>query len=235
MAGNSPSNKNSADNPADQSLFDRMSSEVTPEVSPLLQFLMNNGRRMLIGLAVCVIAGAGYGVYNWQAKKQAEQAQNDLGQILVISDSAARLTKLNEFLAKAPAGIKTAVTLAIANTAAEAKNYDAAGAAWGELARDTKSTLYAAALIGKAENLAMAGKDKEALAALEGSALAEDSSANALINSLIVDLAEKAGDTAKAIAACEKLALGSGLQNPEEAEFWRQKAAFLRLKQEAKS
>lgn len=222
--------------PTDQSLFDKMSSEVTPEVSPLLRFLADNGRRILIVLGVCVLAGAGYGVYAWQARGQVQQAQNDLGQIMVITDSAARLAKLNAFLPKAPADMKAAVTMSIAMTAAEAKQYGEAAKAWGDVAKDVTDPLYVTALVGRAENLAMAGKAAEALAVLEGANLPSDSAAHPLINSLMVDIAEQTGDTAKAIAACEKLVSGSGLNNPEEADFWRQKAANLRLKgQEAKS
>lgn len=223
MAGNKPT--------TEQSLFDRMSSEVTPEVSPLLLFLTNNARYILIGLAICIAVGAGYGIYSWQARGRVEQAQNDLGGILVTTDSAARLAKLEEFLAKAPSGMRTAVVLAVANAAMEAGKHDAAINAWGELAKDSGNPLYSTALIGKARSLALADRSGEALAVLESAALPADSSAANLINSLIVDLAQKTGDTARAVAACEKLVAANGLQNPEEAEFWRQKAAFLRLQE----
>ena len=226
MVGNSPT---------EQSLFDKMSSEVTPEVSPLLQFLVNNVRRIFIGVVFCVIAGAGYGIYSWQTHKQMEQAQNDLGKILVMPDSTARLEKLNEFRGKAPTEMKTAVVLAVANAATEAKKYEEAAKAWDELAKDSRSSLYATALIGKAQSLSMVGKDKEALAVLESSTLPPNSNANSLVNSMIVDLAEKTEDMAKAIAACEKLITENSLQNPEEAQFWRRKASILRLQgQDAK-
>ena len=46
------------------------------------------------------------------------------------------------------------------------------------------------------------------------------------------DLCDTMGDVGrnleKAIAVCEKLILGMAARSPEEAEFWRQKAASLR-------
>lgn len=224
MAANSPQNP---------TLFEQVSSEVTPEVSPLLRFLMNNARRIAAVLGVCLLAGAGYGAYSWHARNKVEEAQNALGAIIVIADHNARLSKLTEFRASAPVSIRPAVELAITQAATAAKNYTAAAEAWGELAKDPQDPLYAAALIGKAESLARAGKDAEALAVLEGAALPETSSANAMANSLIADLAEKIGDMDKAIAVCEKLVAASSINNPEETDFWRQKAASLRLKKHA--
>ncbi|MCC8194450.1 MAG: hypothetical protein LIP28_07385, partial [Deltaproteobacteria bacterium] len=71
-----------------QTLLDKMSSEVTPETSPLLLFLANNAKRIMALLVVCCIAAAGYGVYSWQEGKKTAEAQNALAQILVVRDDA---------------------------------------------------------------------------------------------------------------------------------------------------
>lgn len=210
-------------------LLDKMSSELAPEVSPFLRFLLDNARRIGIVTAVFILAAAGFGVYKWQSGKNTLEAQNELGKILASADRTDRLPRLKAFLPAAPESMKGAILLAVAKAASDAKDYATAADAWGELAKDAKDPLYATAVIGKAENLAMAGKAAEALAVLEAMTLPAGSSAESLINSLVADLAEKTGNLDKAIAACEKLAAGAATANPEEADFWRQKAASLRL------
>lgn len=214
---------------SDPSLLQKVSSEVSPEVSPLMLLLLNNAKRIAIVFAIGVIGAAGYGIYNWRGNKQITQAQNDLGQILVIEDSDARLKKLKAFQASAPARVKPAVALAIAKSAMIAGNFGEAEKAWGELARDAKDPLYATAVIGKAESLSNQGKAAEALAALETMSLSPDNTAVMLVDSMIVDFAEKSGNLEKAVAASEKIAAAT-MTNPEEADFWRQKAAYLRGK-----
>lgn len=211
-------------------LLDKMSSEVAPEISPLLRLLIENSRRIGLAVAVFVLAAAGYGVYTWHAGKQKLEAQNELGAILVVTDGAVRLERLQAFLPAAPAAVKEAVFLAIAGTAAEIGNYTAAADAWGQIALVPKSSLYVTAMVGKAENLSRAGKDAEALAALASMTIPTDSAATGLVNALVADLAEKTGDFAKAADACEKLVADAAINNPEEADFWRQKAAALRLR-----
>lgn len=217
----------SQNRPTDPSLLQKVSSEVAPEISPLMLLLLNNAKRIAAVLVICVIAAAGYGIYNWHTNKQLVRAQNDLGRILVVEDSAARLAKLKEFQASAPARIKPAVALAIAKSAMLAGNFAEAEKAWAELARDPKDPLYVTAVIGKAESLGSQDKAAEALTVLETMTLAPDSMAGVLVDGMIVDFAEKSGDLEKAAATCDKIA-AAALGNPEEADFWRQKAASLR-------
>ena len=216
------------DRSQNQTLLDKMTSEVTPETSPLLQFLTNNAKRIMLVMVICFAAAAGYGVYSWQNAKGLANAQESLAQILVVKDAAARLTKLKEFAPAAPEALSGAVTLAIANTAMQTKNYDEALAVWESFGKDAKSPLYTTAVIGKAEVLALQGKHAEAIAVLEGASFPADSEATNLVNALIADMAEQSGNIDKAIAMCEKLVIGMAERSPEEASFWRQKAASLR-------
>ena len=215
----------------DQTLLDKMSSEVAPEVSPLLRFLLDNARRISAVLVLCVLAASGYGIYNWYSGKQLGESQDALGRILVVSNSTDRLARLKTFLATAPEGMKKSVLLAVAQTAKEAGDYAAAAEAWDALSKDSKDPLYLTAVLGKAENLSVQSKDAEALQVLESAAVPADSQFANLINSQIVDLAEKMGNLEKAIAVCEKLVTGVAMASPNEADFWRQKAASLRLKE----
>ena len=221
------------DRSANKTLIDEITSEVTPATSPLLNFLIANSRKIAVAAAVCVIAGAGYGIYSWQAKKQVAEAQDKLGRILVSQNTADKLANLKAFLAEAPAEVKGAVQMAVAKTAMDAKDYPAAYEAWDALGKDPKSALYITAMVGKVEALALQDKTAEALAVAEGIAIPVDSASMPLVQGLIVDLAEKSGDFPKAIAACEKLVTSIAMLNPEEADFWRQKAASLRTQEKA--
>ena len=216
------------DHSQNQTLLDKMTSEVTPETSPLLQFLTNNAKRIMLVMAICFIAVAGYGAYSWQETQKIATAQESLTRILIVKDSVDRLAKLKAFAPSAPEAIREAVALAIAQTAMQAKSYDDAFQAWETFAKDSKSSLYTTAVIGKAESLALQGKTTEAITVLENSALPADSEATNLVNALVADLAERSGNIDKAIAMCEKLVVGMAERSPEEADFWRQKAASLR-------
>ena len=215
--------------PSTQTLFDKMSAEVTPATSPLLDFLTKNAKLIAIGIAACLVAAGGYGVYTWQNKQATAKAQDALARIIILPEAADRLAKLKEFLASAPAGLHKSVNLAIARAASQAENHTDAFQAWDALSKDAKDPLYVTAMVGKAESLSLQGKAPESLAVLEGISLADDSEAVNMVNALIVSAAENAGDLKKALAVCEKLIPGMAARSPEEAEYWRQKAAALRL------
>lgn len=210
-------------------LLDKMSAEVTPATSPLLEFLTNNAKLIVVALLACFAAAGGYGVYAWQNKKNVAEAQDSLARILIVRDDADRLAKLKAFLPGAPEGIRSGVNLAVAKTAMQAKDYQEAFRAWDSLAGDTKDPLYVPAMIGKAESLSLQGKAADALALLESVTLPADSEAVNLVNTLIVSTAEQAGNIEKALAVCEKLIVGMAAKSFEESEYWRQKAAALRL------
>lgn len=217
-----------ADRSETQTLLDRMSSEVSAETSPLLRFLTGHGRKIMLLLAVCVLAGAGYGVYTWQQGRAVAEAQTALARILILQNQEERLSKLKAFAPTAPEAMRKGAMLAYAQAAMQAKNYPDALQAWESLGTAPGDPLYATAMIGKAEALALQGKVAEAMTCLEGVTLPADSDATGLINALLEDFAEQTGNIEKAIALCDKLSAGLSARSPQEAEFWRQKAASLR-------
>jgi tetratricopeptide (TPR) repeat protein len=216
------------DHSNNRTLLDTMSSEVTPATSPLFRFLTRNTRLIGVIMAACFAAAAVYGIYAWQTGKKLATAREALARILIIRDETDRLARLKSFVPTVPETMRKGAVLALAQAAMQGKDFDAAFQSWNFLAEDPLDSLYAPALIGKAEALAGQEKYAEALAALEGAALPADSEAASLITSLVADIAEKTGDISTALAACEKLVTGMAGRSPEEAEFWRQKAASLR-------
>ncbi len=216
----------------DNSLLGRASAEVAPEVSPLLRSLLAHARLIAIVVGLALAGTAGFGIYNWHANSQLEKSRVELGRVEIISDPTVRLKELEVFLAKAPSGMSTAVNLAVAKAALEAKNYDRAAKAWDAVAKDPQDALYISAILGKAQALSLDGKDAEAMAALEkASAPAKDGN-KALLDKAIEDLAEKMGNIDKAIATCEALAANNSVIS--ESDYWRQKAVSLRQQQAVK-
>ncbi len=215
--------------PKSPTLLEQMSSEVTPATSPLLTFLTTHAKLIAIVMVLCFAGAAGYGIYTWNENKKIAEAQEALSRILVLDNDADRLAKLEAFLPTAPDAMRKGLSLIIASTAMKAKKYEEAFKAWESLATDPRDPLYVTASIGKADSLAPQGKAGEGLAVLEGMTLPADSPAAGLVNILIVNFAEDVGNTEKAIAACEKIIAAVAAVNPEEADFWRQKAAALRL------
>ena len=210
-------------------LLDKMSSEMTPATSPLLEFLTRNAKLIAAVLAACVVVLAGYGFLSWNEGKKLAAAQEDLARILILEDSQDKLAKLKAFVPGAPDSMRNSLALVMARTAMKVKDYPEASQAWDVLTGNPKDPIYATAMIGKAESLSLQGKAVEALAVLESMSLPPEGMAASLVNVFIADLAERAGEYDKAIAACEKLISAMAVQNPEEIEFWRQKAASLRL------
>jgi hypothetical protein len=214
-------------------LVTQAASEVAPESSHLLAFFISNLRRIGVAVALCLCLAVGYGVYTWHANAQLTKAHKELGAILVMASDAERLVALKAFAATAPSKMQDGLQLALARTALLVKEYPVATAAWDALTKNPKAPIYVVAVIGKAESLALEDKEKEAIAFLSGIKLPEGGEAMVLVDSLIVDFAEKIGDFPKAIAASEKLVSTVASRGPEEADFWRRKAASLRLAQNA--
>lgn len=208
------------------SLLDKVTAEVTPEVSPLLQFITNNATKIVGVFLVCLALGVGYGAYQWHAASSLAESKAELGTVEIIKDPAERLAALEKFIAGAPAELVPAANLALAKAALESEKYDTAAAAWAKVASGEKGAFLIVAVVGQAEALIKGGKDAEAMALLQKHQGVGSDVSRAMIDSLVVDLAEKNANYSAAIAACESLA--SNPASLGQAEFWRQKAAALR-------
>ncbi|MDL2272821.1 hypothetical protein LJC23_07320 [Desulfovibrio sp. OttesenSCG-928-I05] len=213
------------------SLLDKVTAEVTPEVSPLLQFITNNATKIVGVFLVCLALGVGYGAYQWHAAGALADSKAALGTAEVIKDPAERVAALEKFVSGAPAELLPAANLALAKAALESENYDKAAAAWAKVAAGEKGAFLIVAVTGQAEALIKGGKDAEALALLQKHQGSGTDVSRAMVDSLVVDLAEKNNNYAAAIAACESLAANPASLG--EAEFWRQKAAALRSAEKA--
>lgn len=217
----------------DDSLLQKISAEVAPEVSPLLRFLLRHARLIAIFLGLALVVAVGFGVYSWHSGRRLEQARIELGRIEVSPDPAVRIRELEAFAGTAPSSMRAAVTLALAQASLEARDYGRAAGAWGTMAEDPNGSFYLVAVLGKAQALVMQDKSAEALAVLENAAPAISEAARSLVDRAIADLAEKTGNLERAIAAGESLAANSAIGS--ESEYWLQKIASLRQQKAAQT
>lgn len=211
----------------DTSLLEKMSAEVNPEASKLLEFITLNARKIVALFVLCIAGGVGYGVYTWYSADQLDKARAELGRIEMIQAAPERLAALEAFAA--PGELVVAANLAMAATALEAEDFDKAAAAWEKVGAAEQGSFATVAVVGRADALIKGGKDAEALAFLQKHQNSGSDLARTMVDRMVLDLAEKLGNISVAIAACDSLAtnpVSSG-----EAEFWRQKAAELKARQ----
>jgi len=192
-------------------LVDSLQAEVADEASPLMLFLIEHARKIAIALALCILTIIGYWFYSSHANKVALVDAQRLGAILIISDPAMRLERLEAFVPSAPASLKHEAWLALANAAVQMQDYPKAYAVF-ERIRGFDPALKATATLGMANALAQQEKNAEALSLLNA-ALPDLKGPEAInANIRIILLAEVIGEYARAIAACDAI-----LATPEAA------------------
>lgn len=133
-------------------LLDSIQSEVSREASPILEFLVNNSRKIFMGLTLFVLLVLGFGIFTYYTVSQQRSAQEALGKILIMPESAAKITQLEAFAASGKPELKTAALMALANSASLQNLPDKAAQAWGEPRCETGARLELKAGIGGKEN-----------------------------------------------------------------------------------
>jgi len=211
-------------------LVDSLQAEVAAEASPLMLFLVAHARKIALVLVLFILAIGGYWFYASKADKVALEDAQALGAILIISDPAMRLERLNAYAPSAPDSVRRETWYAIANAATQVNDFPRAYTAW-ETILGFAPELKATASLGMAGALAQQEKYAEALALLNGAlaGLKEPDAIN--VNMRIVLLAEALGDYPRAIAACDAiLSTAEAAANPGSLNQYGQKKAELEEK-----
>lgn len=207
-------------------IIDSIQSEVAKEASPLMEFLVRNSKRILAVVLLIAVAAAAYGGWTVYHESKLEDAREELGLILLKPESAEKLAALKTFAESAPDEYKTGAYLAIASSAERAGDYVLAAEAWGEVVKSTDAPMHFVAQLGLASALKNQGKDEEALRMLEDMLTGAPADMSPVLNSAIIELAEKKGDWNRAVQACEAIINNTDLQIDKTS--WRQRAAYLR-------
>lgn len=226
-------NRTPAQGPADSpNLFGSLQTEVAVEAAPVLQFIVDNIRVIAAVLAALVLATIGTGGYRWYAAKTLQEAQGELGMIIVTKAGKERLDALDAFVTRAPASMRNAALLEVARVAMEQKDTARATAAFARLAAEDTGATGMMATLARADVLVSEGKSAEALPDLDRLENTVPEPVRNVVRSAIVRAAEGAGNIERALAACDAIvASGAGA----EVDFYRGKAAALKARLATKS
>ena len=211
--------------PENAKLLTELQSEVSVEAAPLLQFIVRHMGLIVLVLVLFIIALAGTAGYNWYSERAATQAQQQLSRVVLTTQGAERVKALQDFVVGAPASVKVAGNLALADAAVAQQEYMLASQAFAQIAAaDSKGAVGLLAALNEGQTLIRAGKAKEAIPLLEKlEALMPEAQRN-MVRLVLAEAADQAGDKAKAAKIFESIA--ASMPGPD-AEFYRFRAQSL--------
>jgi tetratricopeptide (TPR) repeat protein len=209
------------------SLIGSIQGEVATEASPLLQFLIDHARLIVLGVLLFLLAIGGYWLYDARQTRLRDELRLEFGRLITSRHGQDRLAALEEYLKTAPSALHAAAWFAMAETAREVRDSAREYAAWERIAALDPS-LRVTATLAMAEALAAQEKRREALDLLEALVPGLPSQDSSAVNERLVFLAESLGDFDRAIVACEAVMAGGSPAG--NADFWTRKIALLRQK-----
>ncbi|MDR1359439.1 MAG: tetratricopeptide repeat protein [Deltaproteobacteria bacterium] len=207
------------------SLIGSLQGEVATEASPLLQFLTDHAKFIVLGVVLFLFAIGGYWLYDARQTRVRDDLRLEFGRLVTSRQGQERLAALEQYLQTAPAALHGAALFAMAETAREIGDPAREYAAWERIAGLDPSMRLTAAL-AMAEALTAQEKRREALDLLESTVPGLSSRDSAAVNERIAFLAESLGDFHRAIVACEAAMAGES----GNSDFWMRKIAILRQK-----
>ncbi|MCL1889928.1 MAG: hypothetical protein FWF99_05435 [Desulfovibrionaceae bacterium] len=212
----------------EQTLLDSIQSEVSREASPLLEFLVARSRLIffsLIGLILLIFA---VGIWNHLAGNRSKDREEALGRIIILPESPDKLSQLEEFALKTDERMKNAAILALAHSASGQGEHETALRAWRRLSAPANTPLGIVVGLGEAETLGKLGQPAEGIARLEMMLPQASPQERSLINYLVVEMAEQAGDWSKAEAVCEEMIKQAGSGTVRDS--WEQRLVYFQAK-----
>jgi len=189
--------------PVQQPAGMNLGEEVPEELHPLLQSLVDNLKAIIIGIAAVLLAVGGYALYGHVQSSNLAQAREELGRIQAGASGPEQVQAIQELLADAPGGMRTAALLALAKAQTEAGQHAQAADTWEKLTAEP--SLAAVAGLGRAASLSRAGEHKAALEALQALRATAPEGYKAQIARMTAAEAEAAGDHQAALAAFREL------------------------------
>lgn len=211
-------------------LLESIQSEVSKEASPFLEFLVRNSKWIFGGLIALIAAIIVVGVWNYYSGKQSKAAEEALGKIIVMQESSDKLEALQAYADNADKSMKNPALFVIMYSATKQGDREKATQAWRDIAASNDGSIKTIAIIAEARNLSASGKSEEAISLLEGVLPNATPDISAVVNGLIVDLAENAENWDRAIAACEAIMRlpASGMNT----DSWEQRIAYFQSKKQ---
>lgn len=208
----SPANPEKPENrPPDPTVDLRPLSESTPvekllPPNPVAVWIMENLKLIGAGLAAVVLTAGVLSLYRSMQKNTLAAEADALGMILVKNVGQARLDALLAHLAKAPAELKTAITIEAAGTAFDLKKYEQAVELYDAASKSVEGVSATVIGLGKAAALSSLGKKALAAETLEAVKAKAGKGYNVVLLHEAAWLAEAQGDFDKAKSLYKELA-----------------------------
>lgn len=185
-----------------EDLLKEMQQEISPEATPLWQYINDNAPKIAAVVVTLVVLIGGYTFYGGYHEGKVEDAKNQLALIISKKDSAQVLTELEQFKNSVPGEVRLAAELEVARFASEQGDFAKAEQAYRYVMQEEK---YSALGITAAMNTAALSAHQEKYA--EAVKIYEDivshcpKDVQSLVFFQLGEMAEQSGDKDKAIKA----------------------------------
>ncbi|OEU70484.1 MAG: hypothetical protein BA863_00875 [Desulfovibrio sp. S3730MH75] len=206
-------------------ILDQVQEAAPESIHPLLDFLIKNGKMIVIGIVAILVIAAGASGYQYTQEQKKLKAQSELGAILIKYSGTKKAEELATFLATAPAEMKPAVELALAKAWMDDSKFMKAEAVWAEIAKGNDA-MAPVASIGQAKCLILADKPEEAVKILTALKNTSGDTFGSTIDRLLAQAADKSGNTQLAIQAYQGLLTN----NPAQRLYFESKIKELKAK-----
>lgn len=201
----SKTTKNSTSSSKDK-LFHRLEEEITPEIYPILQKILDHIKEIGIAIGIIILIAASFTGYKYYKSITMKNAKERVSHILTHNQGKEKINALENYLPKAPSELKQAINLELATLCMEHQEYKQAAKHWEDIALSTEDiNLRTIASLGQAKALQLQGKHSKALQLLEKIEQKAPQSYKQNIHLEIASIAEQNQDWGKALSAYKKL------------------------------
>lgn len=200
-------------------LLDGIQKEVSPESTPLLNFITRYASAIAgIVLLLLLILG-GWAIWNWYHTGKQEEARKELARINMELKGRDREAALDNLAKNAPDSVKLFIYMSLAQSAQENGNPVLAADAYARAAKlDGDGPIGLAAALGSVGSLLMQSEYVQALALLQELLVKLPEAAKSVeLRQMLATAAEKAGKPELALKTWRELA--EEINTPEKAYF----------------
>lgn len=185
-----------------EDLLKEMQQEISPEATPLWQYINDNAPKIAAIVVTLVVLIGGYTFYGGYHEGKVEDARNQLALIISKNDSAQVLAELEQFKNSVPSEVRLATELEVARFASEQGDFAKAEQAYRYVMQEEKnSALGITAAMNTAALSAHQEKYAEAVKVYEDIVSHCPKDVQSLVYFQLGEMAEQTGDKDKAIKA----------------------------------
>lgn len=200
-----------------------ISDQIPEDLHPLLEAIVRQRKRIIIGVAVALVLVFCFGAWRWFDSHSTNAASTRLGEILTQSQGAERVEQLTAFLADSPGHLATSARIELAAALMDQGQFVEASEAFDALIQSKDPDVKTLAQLGKGRCLVLAGKPGDARTLLDDLRTSAPKAYQLAVKQLFAMAAEQSGDHEAAITVYQDLSAVS----PQQAEFLKFKITQL--------